>query len=524
MADNSVSCEDDGRGLVAVANYKIFNDPVHGSIRLHPLLVDIIDTSQFQRLRDVKQLGASYWVYPGASHNRFEHCIGTAYLCGSLLRTLKEDHDQLISRTDIICAEIAGLCHDLGHGPFSHVFDHTYIKLMQPELTWTHEQGSADMFDHMLNVNKNLQRSFEKYGIWGKEIQLVKDLILGKDPVKENIPQKCIFQGREYEKWFLYEVVSNKRNGIDCDKFDYLMRDSHYIGTNSNFDFMRYVQNIRILPVDNQMQICVRDKEVFNLYQLFHTRWSLHHRVYQHKTTKIIEQMIVEAMAKVDRVFNISDSIHDMASYTHLSDSIIYEIMRSRDKSVEVKQAKKILTMIQERNLYKFCGQVSALCKTEDSTFPSSQEVLGKGSLGIAEEISSLDEDLCADDVFVSLIEISFGMKQHDPINSVVFFSKEGNPMKIRREEISELLPHSFLDSYIRVYSRDPEKNQLVENCFADWCEENGFKRPCKLEGDTTGYFTDAHKDSAVKKAMQNQRLHSIKTNLHVKRSINYNM
>ncbi|XP_034000671.1 deoxynucleoside triphosphate triphosphohydrolase SAMHD1-like [Trematomus bernacchii] len=106
---------------------KVFNDPIHGHMELHPLLVKIIDTPQFQRLRYLKQLGAGYLVYPGASHNRFEHSIGVGYLAGELVKALKEKQDLNITDRDILCVQITGLCHDLGHGPFSHVFDAMFI-------------------------------------------------------------------------------------------------------------------------------------------------------------------------------------------------------------------------------------------------------------------------------------------------------------------------------------------------------------------------------------------------------------
>ncbi|XP_060576976.1 deoxynucleoside triphosphate triphosphohydrolase SAMHD1-like [Ruditapes philippinarum] len=107
---------------------EVFNDPIHGNIELHPLLVKIVDTPQFQRLRFIKQLGGVYFVYPGASHNRFEHSIGVCHLAGRFLRALKDRQPNLeISSEDILCVEIAALCHDIGHGPFSHLFDKRII-------------------------------------------------------------------------------------------------------------------------------------------------------------------------------------------------------------------------------------------------------------------------------------------------------------------------------------------------------------------------------------------------------------
>ena len=510
-------------------DWKIFNDPVHGSIKIHPLLVAIIDTPPFQRLRDVKQLGGSYWVFPGACHNRFEHSIGTSHLCGKLLRALQEKHSDIITDKDILCIEIAGLCHDLGHGPFSHVFDMQYMKLVRPDHPWKHEDGSVAMFNHLIDKSPDVQKAFQNYEITDTERKFITDLIKGKDPEKDTVEQTCDFNGEETEKWFMYEIVANKRNGIDCDKFDYLMRDCHYIGMKNNFDCKRYFQNTGIMLVDSQLQICVRDKEIFNLYELFHIRWSLHHRVYQHKTIKVIESMLCEALSQVDETFNISKSVDDQDEYTNLTDSIIWEILRSKDKSKEVNDAQQILRKIQTRQVYKLCGQVNAF--QEDSAGSTEQlkekreEVFNKDESKIAQELlNSSDEDekeeISFNDIVVSKVSISYGMKGNDPINSVTFFSKDGKAVKLRKEQISELLPKTFQDGYIRVYCKNPAKKHAVEKCFNTWCKRYSFHVTNKLDGDKTGYFTDVHKSSTAKKARAEER----KSNLDERKTATRNL
>ncbi|KAI5625235.1 deoxynucleoside triphosphate triphosphohydrolase SAMHD1 isoform X1 [Silurus asotus] len=196
-------------------NYKVFNDPVHGHIELHPLLVKIIDTPQFQRLRYIKQLGGAYYVFPGASHNRFEHSIGVAHLAGCLIKTLKEKQPELgITKQDVLCVQIAGLCHDLGHGPFSHLFDGMFIPRIRPDCQWKHEDASVKMFEHLVEKN-NLQPVMEKYGVFKKDLIFITEQIAGP---------KDKYEGRPEDQSFLYEIVANKRTGIDVDKWDYFAR------------------------------------------------------------------------------------------------------------------------------------------------------------------------------------------------------------------------------------------------------------------------------------------------------------
>ena len=282
-------------------------------------------------------------------------------------------------------------------------------------------------------------------------------------------------------KWFLYEIVSNKRTGIDCDKFDYFARDCANVGVNSNFDCRRYFQNVRILPVDGQLQLCVRDKEVFNLYELFHTRWSLHHRVYKHKTQAPIEDLLLKAFLKVDEVLHISESITDMERYTVLTDSIMYDILRNKSNDENVIAAQNLLKRIQRRDLYKFCGQ----------TQPGSEI---KCEADVIADALSEGSTLKADQVFVSIVNIHFGMKHNNPVDAVCFYTKSYQPMKVIKEQVSQILPQKFHERYVRVYAKSHKDSKLVQQCFEKWCSDNKCPVPYMLEGDRTGYFSPAFK------------------------------
>ena len=234
--------------------------------------------------------------------------------------------------------KIAGLCHDLGHGPFSHLFDENFIprSLISRELKWSHEKGSCELFDYMIEKNEKLKTLFENRGIYEDEKKLIKSMIMGEldDSIKEKTMMDVEFQKKTYKKQFLLEVVSNKATGIDCDKFDYFARDTHHVGIANSFDFKRYFKNIRIMPIEKELRICARDKEESNLLEMFHIRWTLHRQVYQHKTIGVIGELLTQALVLADSTFKISSSIKNMDQFTSMTDSIFFEILRSKDLSL----------------------------------------------------------------------------------------------------------------------------------------------------------------------------------------------
>ena len=543
---------------------KCILDPIHGPIELEPVLIEIVNTPQFQRLRDIKQLGGVHWVYPGATHTRFEHSIGTCYLSGLMIETLKALHGDKnskefveITKTDVLCVKIAALCHDLGHGPFSHFFYQMYIPYVQAQQTqeaqkkdpineWKHEKASVDMFHSMLADpnNEKLREIFKKEELGKYQIDFIKDLILGRDPnqasakIPEEFQLRCKYgiQQEDVEKWFIYEIVANKRNGIDCDKFDYLLRDCHYVGMGSSFEYRRYFQQIRIMRVDGKLQVCVRDKEIFELYLLFSTRWSLHHRVYQHKTKQAIEHMLVEAFFKADEIYGISKSIECMTEFMNMTDSLVYRILADNNDANGVIQAKRLLLRIQCRDLYKLVGgqiRISAdkgkfdkeevkeqigsiVLKETDEIIKKLKEKdtkdrkatfvkacyhsLPRKDLGsekiVEKSIIDVSESLAKkDDLIVDIISINFGMKGKDPVQSVQAYGKDGTPYQLKESDISEMLPKCFQEKFVRVYVRESKHEQVAAAKFLIWCENKNLEIPRVLEGcSEEGYITPGNR------------------------------
>ncbi|XP_045912544.1 deoxynucleoside triphosphate triphosphohydrolase SAMHD1 [Micropterus dolomieu] len=468
---------------------KVFNDPIHGHVEMHPLLIKIIDTPQFQRLRNLKQLGGAYFVFPGASHNRFEHCIGVGYLAGQLVQSLNERQPELlISRRDILCVQIAGLCHDLGHGPFSHMFDGMFIPKARPGISWKHETASLAMFDYLVNDN-GLKTVMEQHGlVLPEDLDFIKEQIAGPLDTNAAQGQKWPYKGRPEDKSFLYEIVANKRNGIDVDKWDYFARDCHHLGIQNNFDYHRFLKFARVCEVDGQKHICTRDKEVGNLYDMFHTRNCLHRRAYQHKVGNIIETMITEAFLKADKhiqiagsggkLFTLSTAIDDMEAYTKLTDNVFEQILNS--SSPGLAEARKILRNIICRRLYKCLGQTQA-----DKTIIVTQEIIHHWEADLAEsfpQTGAHDVSLQPEDFVVSIISMDYGMKDKNPINNVHFYCKNDltKAIQIRKNQVSKLLPEQFAEQLIRVYCKKTDDRSLeaAKKHFVQWCMDMNFSKP----------------------------------------------
>ncbi|KAM4610286.1 deoxynucleoside triphosphate triphosphohydrolase SAMHD1-like [Polymixia lowei] len=467
---------------------KVFNDPIHGHLEIHPLLIKIIDTPQFQRLRNLKQLGGVYFVFPGASHNRFEHSIGVGYLAGKLVQALDERQPELlISPRDILCVQIAGLCHDLGHGPFSHMFDRMFIPKMRPGYQWKHETASLAMFDHLVSAN-GLEQVMKDYGlVFPEDLDFIKEQIGG--PLDNNAPPgEWPYKGRPEEKSFLYEIVANKRNGIDVDKWDYFARDCHHLGIQNTFDYRRFLKFARVCEVDGKKHICTRDKEVHNLYDLFHTRNSLHRRAYQHKVANIIETMVTEAFIKADpyiqfegsngKMFTLSTAIDDMKAYTKLTDQVFEQILNS--SSDDLAEAREILENIVCRRLYKCVGQTQAE-KPLDAT-PENLHEWEKAVATARPQSGSQGVDLQPEDIVVSVIYMDYGMKEKNPINNVRFYCKDDptKAIRIRKNQVSKLLPECFTEQLIRVYCKKTDERSLeaAKKNFVQWCMDNNFSKP----------------------------------------------
>ena len=308
-------------------NTKQIYDPIHGFIDVTPLMRKIIDTPEFQRLRYLKQLGAVHFVYPSATHTRFEHSIGVSHLAYIMANHLFKD--TTIAGTNYPIAEltrIAGLIHDIGHGPFSHLYDSQVRQYDEPE----HEERGCAIFKSMI--------SKYKIPLNPSEVQIIIDMI---DPPKSKIRDP------------IYQIVANKVNQIDVDKIDYIQRDSFHIGLKFGGEWSRLLTMCQVTKISkkNIYQITWPKKLEYEILQLFSTRYRLHRQVYNHHTVKAYEYCIAKIL-KVERqrkinFLDLNDSVIGCrihSEYNELRDNMS---MRKIPKLI----GEKILTMKEYNNI-----------------------------------------------------------------------------------------------------------------------------------------------------------------------------
>ncbi|XP_025076068.1 deoxynucleoside triphosphate triphosphohydrolase SAMHD1-like [Pomacea canaliculata] len=476
---------------------KVFSDPVHGHIALHPACVAIIDTPQFQRLRNIKQLGGGYFVYPGASHNRFEHSLGVCYLAGEMARTLKNGQNELdIDDKDVLCVEIAGLCHDLGHGPFSHVFDNMVVpRVREDRPDWKHEDASKTMFEHMIEENPVIKI---KGDLNSNDVTFIMNMICPPPSEEEKMKDS-----RWPKKAFLYEIVANKRSEVDVDKMDYIARDCLHLGIRSSFDHGRFIRLTRVIRHGKKMRLCVRDKEAFNVYQLFQTRHALHKKAYKHRVTSAVEYTLAEILIKAKDVklipgkrkrLALPQCIDDMSAYTHLTDEIFQQIRISSKK--ELKQSRDLLQALERRKLFvcvaESCPIANSKCKIlKEDTSKLAKETKIKKEL--IQQLKRHDPSFLDDTITVQVVMLDFGKKDRNPVDELCFYTKRDidTAIKIKSTEVSHLFPKKmFQEQMVRVflkhywvgrkcvYDHDRQYMESVCKVFEKWCSKN--KIGCK--------------------------------------------
>ncbi|KAG5350405.1 hypothetical protein C0989_011193 [Termitomyces sp. Mn162] len=376
---------------------------------------------------------------------------------------LKDKQPELgITDRDIECVEVAGLCHDLGHGPWSHVWDGLFIPKALPGRSWKHEDASVMMFDALVRENEIPMKAEDE--------AFIKALISGD-------PSQCSAD----EKPFLFDIVANRRNGLDVDKFDYIPRDSHMVGDKMNIALMRIINSARVLDD----QICYDIKDANLIYEICATRFKLHKMIYSHKAAKAIEYMIIDGLLAAEPHLKIANRVDDPRKYLYLTDDIMGRIEESTDP--ELAKSRAIFDRIRTRDLYKMVDY-----KVVDWPWAEifQNNITPEGIVEAARELSEEDpsirelvKTLSVEHVICDFSLMHYGMKEKNPLDFVKFYSKRHpngkhgfldshfeprltiniEPSHAERGVYSNLMPQFFAELLVRIFTRDVDYFGVIQ-------------------------------------------------------------
>ncbi len=255
-------------GSLPVIREKLLRDPIHNLIAFDldhagdRLLLEALDTFEVQRLRRIRQLGMAHMAFQGAEHSRFTHSVGVLALVRRMLERLTKDNpiDPLAS----LAAMCAGLLHDIGHGPFSHVMEKFFRE--------PHEYWSKRI---LLDPSTEIHRVLVRYA--------------------EELPDRVVelLDGEAEPEW-LNTLVSSQ---MDADRFDYLVRDSHMTGVKYGvFDLDRLMMLLRVSS--DGSKVVVASKGLLPVEKYLQSRYQMYRQVYFHKTVTAAEAMLMAVMER----------------------------------------------------------------------------------------------------------------------------------------------------------------------------------------------------------------------------------
>ena len=260
---------------------KVLKDPVHSYIHIHyEVIWNCLDSKEFQRLRRIRQLGGDFQVYPTAEHSRFSHSLGVYEIVRRMVTEVKSLCVEL-TEYEKVCVMLAGLLHDVGHGPFSHAFENI--------TNHSHEEYTAKIILGNTELNAILRA------------------------VSEKLPQDIVFIIQHtHENDILNQIVSGQ---LDADRMDYLLRDSYFTATSyGQFDLERILRTMRVRKTnEGRKVIVVKYTGIHSVEDYIMARYQMYWQVYYHPVARSYEAVFIQLFNRLKDIFKCDkDYFEDM--------------------------------------------------------------------------------------------------------------------------------------------------------------------------------------------------------------------
>lgn len=318
---------------------KTVHDPIHGGIRVDGMFLELMDRHEMQRLRGVKQLGMGNFVFPGANHTRFEHCLGTYYLAGRMSKAIG------LSEEDSSAVRAAALMHDICHAPFSHALE----AVMEEATGLDHMELARNLIfgkgrtcrkrdSDLFGDSEPMSAILERHGVDPVEVC---DLIAYPESTARDFSNLTL-DGMDHfpSKDYIHQIIHGP---VDADQMDYLMRDAHYTGVvMGNIDVDRLLSTMRVV----NDRICIERGGAPAAEGLMVSRALMYSSVYFHMSVRVIERMLTKAV---------------LASKLDLSDMYLWDDSDMSQALISEGGApSRLMRLVQNRMFYRKAAVVPA--------------------------------------------------------------------------------------------------------------------------------------------------------------------
>lgn len=385
-------------------------DPIHGFVRAFGTEIKIIDNPIFQRLRRIKQLSGAHLTYPGAQHTRFEHSLGVMHIAGQAAQALEEKG--IFNADDIANIRIAALLHDIGHGPFSHLFE---------EVAQRKRKSSHELLGRDLILKTDIGDLISEFGFNKK---FITSLAFGDSKLQ-----------------FMNEIISG---ALSADIMDYLLRDGYFTGAeHAKIDHKRITQSLDVY----KKKLALEKSALYSFESMMHSRYQMFKAVYFHKTVRSAEVMLLESIRLAyDELGLSSMSLDDYIELT--DDYMLAKLVSLPTHTSELKRAQQYAKDYQNRELFKCVFERILTKKDEISNLkiPQLKSELSKKS--------RIDEnEIFVDSSITPSIPLSPSKKES---KSLILISRYNNKISAKEIPISQLPLVSTMSGFmniLRVYT-----------------------------------------------------------------------
>jgi HD superfamily phosphohydrolase len=397
-------------------------DPIYGYIRLTEVERNVIDTLAVQRLRRIRQLAGAEFVYPAANHTRFEHVLGTMYLAGVVSDSLPVD----LTSDEKQRVRLAALLHDVGHAPFSHLFEPLLLKYMGRN----HEDISK-----WIIANSTLTDVINRQGFDAEELS---GLAIGK-------PSKS-------ERSFLSQIISSS---FDVDKMDFVVRDSYHTGAGyGSVDVFRLIYTMDVL--DGNLAVDVT--ALPTLESLILARLESFKAIYFHRACRAVQMMLLKALeAAKDDLTILQAKTAD--EYLEWDDYMVWSKLRANPRSRDIVReiaARKLLKCAYERTFYARDELASSVFTKENVRLKLEEEIASKAKVPASEVV--IDVPTLPSVPYHYAMEIG-------PIDIPIFSkTRTGEKIPERITNLSKVLDDlRVFMNIVRVYTREQYRTQVSD-------------------------------------------------------------